>query len=82
MLFFLGRLSQHLGIILSPDEFYEFAAYFILPVRAVIGGKILFQSQNPFSFKPATIELNFDRSTAIHDSLTKKKAAKYPLCVW
>lgn len=34
MLFFLGRLPQHLGIILSPDEFYEFAAYFILPVRA------------------------------------------------
>lgn len=70
-MFFHGVKSKELFITLNPDEEYDFATYFFLPVQAVIGGKLLFKNDSPFSGRSATMELNFDRSTTIHDVLTK-----------
>ena len=70
-LYFHGVKAKVPFICLNPDEEYAFASYFFLPVNAIIGGKLLYENANPFSKKSAKMELKFDRSTTIHDSLIK-----------
>ena len=80
-LFYHGKESKELFIQLNPDEEYEFAVYFFLPVKGLVESKLLFEDDNPFSDTSATMDLKFNRSTPILDVLTKNGITNNPFDV-
>lgn len=77
-LYFKGEKAKTMFISLNPDEEYMFAAYYLLPPDAVIGGKLLLDHGNPFDRKMAEINLNFDQNTVVQDSVVKEAMTDNP----
>lgn len=80
-LFFHGSKPNPMIIMLNPNEEYEFAVYYCLPLDSIIGGKLLHEDANPFFDGSIAIDLKFERSTPVYDLLEQKGITNNPFDV-
>lgn len=71
-LYFKGAEVKDFSITLNPDEEYRFAAYYLVPPDAIVGGKLLLKKDDPFERGAAEIDLKLDLKTEVLDKLVKK----------
>lgn len=77
-LYFKGVESKGPFISLNPDEEYRFAAYYLVPADAIVGGKLLLKKNNPFERGVTEIDLKLDLKTEVLDKCVKNGVTDNP----
>ena len=80
-LYIRGQEAKSFFFSLNPDEAYEFACYYLLPIRSIANGKLNFRKNTLTSRRSANLELYLSFATRIHDILIRKGITDNPFDV-